>query len=650
MAGQLTQFTKDRSYVILDSQLYKVEQYQYQDAQYFVPPQREGLPKYEDFAPETVLGWRSWHHGFGDLYYDNANAYYESDGTDASIQGQITLSPIAASTTRVGGAAIGQQIIHFQEFKGEEYAIGTDNVFYWMPGGSPAGWNVAIPTGSLGGSGHTGKTTQFTVVAPTASFAQGQYIYVPIASQYWVGSNASTWTAVGTAAAHFEAVGNRLWRGAYNMLNASQAQWTISNSADGATWQTNGIFQLQTGVATLNWLTSYDSTLYMMSTAGLASIDTQGNTVDLAPEVGRYVNAQFGQRADTFHGIAYIPSAQGLLSFNGSQIINPQTTEAMHSIGPDVNSWSKSDARGRIVGLAPYVNYLYGTMQSDSGNGYIVKYRDYPDIDPGRGWHPTTKFSSATMGAIKVSNLNWGGSTYPIRWVSAGANIYQTRLPYDNDNPLVDTHIIYPTTGTFTLPIIDDHIPTFKKTYLMIVADITNQDHTSVTFSASLNNDGVFNTISTISGSTGVFEFRFAPSASYNFAYNVTPRLTLTSTASNQTPVVRSIALHHIILQPQKGIWDLTLAPELGAIPNKNQTSATQLAALKTARNALTLVPFQDWDDQFYFVTIKSYGYSWASREPGVSPQFLAHVTLQDYGLTGSLVGYSYVGFSFVAA
>ncbi len=322
----VTQLVKDRPYVIIDGTRYKVENYSYDDVQYFVPPRRQGLPKYSDFSPETVLGWRSWHHGYGELYYNDSQSYYESVNSDASIQGQITLSPLMASTARVGSTAIGEQIIQFPDFKGEQFAIGTNTVFYWMPSGSPNGWNVAIPSGSLGGI--TGKSANFTVMAPTASFAAGQYIYVPNASQYWAGTNASTWTRVGTMASHFEAVGNRLWRGAYG----SSGQWTISNSADGATWQTNAIFQLGNGVATMTWLMDYDDRLYMMSTQGLSSIDNLGNIADLAPEIGHYVDPRFGIRSNTFHGIAYIPSAQGLLTFNGSQIINPQTSQAMKSI------------------------------------------------------------------------------------------------------------------------------------------------------------------------------------------------------------------------------------------------------------------------------------------------------------------------------
>ncbi len=636
----MTQFVKDRPYIILNGQTYKIESYSYDDAQYFVPPLRQGLPKYEDFAPETVIGWRSWHHGYGDLYYDDTQTYYEAVGVDASIVGQITLAPLMASTAQVTGSAVGQGVTQFQEFKNELYAVGQNTLLYWVPSASPNGWTIAA---SLGG--HLGKSAQFTVLAPTASFAPGQYLYVPTATQYWVFSNASTFTAIGTAAAHFEVVGNRLWRGAFG----ASGQWTISNSADGATWQTNGIFQLGNGVATLNWLMSYDSVLYMMSTQGLSSIDSLGNTIDLAPEIGRYADASFGVRSDTFHGIAYIPSSQGLLQFNGSQVINPQTSQAMKSIGPDVNSWSQSEVRGRIQGLAPYVNYLYGTMQSTSGNGYVVKFRDFPDINPGQGWHPIAKFAGATMGAIKVSNLSWGaGNAYPILWVSAGNTIYETRLPQDNDNSLTSMSVLYNNTGTITFPIVNDHIPTFKKTFIRMVLDISCPSQTSVEVDASLDN-GPYNSVAVISGTTGVLSYSFQPTASYNFAYQIQPRLTLSSTASNQTPVVRSAALHHVINQPVKGQWNMVLSLEEKAIPNQNKTSSNLYADLVTARNVLSLIPFSDWDDQIHFVSFIHMNPTWVAREPGRGPQFTANVILQDFGLTGALVGSAYVGFAYVA-
>ena len=144
-----------------------------------------------------------------------------------------------------------------------------------------------------------------------------------------------------------------------------------------------------------------------------------------------------------------------------------------------------------------------------------------------------------------------------------------------------------------------------------------------------------------------MFAYQFSASPTLSFSFNIVPRFTLSTTASNQTPVIRSMALHHLVAQPLKGQWHLKLAPEEHALPNTNQTSVTQLANLKAARKLMTLVPFQDWDGRNYSVSIIHYNPSWATREPGRGPQFLVDVILQDFGIENFYVDYAIVDYSY---
>jgi hypothetical protein len=629
---------RDTDYITIGSYLYKYMTYVYDDVNFFAPASRQGSPRYQDFVPETVIAWRSWHFGYGEYYYSesgdplqvSSNVYYDAEGIDASVEQQITLGPAVNQTFLTTGASVGDTVDQFIDYRGVQYAIGQKNAFRWDPTASPNGWSLSGSFGNV----QTGQATVYAIdpLAGTAILPSDLYLMVPTASHQWF-YNGATWRSVATQAAHLLTIRNELWK-AYT--DSTTGIWYIAKSVDGVTYP-NGLtttnYKAGSGVATVNSLLNYDNRLFWQDTQGVKAIDQFGTIYDMLPEIGNYGDLGLGKGAAEWHGVAYIPSNTGLLQLHGSNVLNTQTSQAMVSIGQDRQSWSKSEVRGKYAALAPHVNYLYGTMNAQSGNGFILKYRQYPNNTPNHGWHPLVKFEGQTMHGIKVSALPWYGTQYPILWTGVDNDIYMTRLPSENDNTLLDGNTTYQTQGHLDLPIIDANIPTFKKSWIQVVVDLINQDQTIVQVQASFDG-GAFTTLGSIDRMTGVFEYDFA-SVLASASFTIQLRLSLYTRDITQTPVIRSVALHFVFRPPLRGQWHLELLPQEAAVPNDNNTSQDKVLQLKAARNEASLVNFIDVDGTNYQVTVEKMSLKLQAREANRGAQMVASVTLQDYALPG---------------
>ena len=655
--------------------------YSVDDLAYWQTQSRAGQPTVSDVIPEVPIFWDSLHAGYGSLYYNlpqdvpngqnTAAEYLTAQNMDASIVSQLTLGPGVATTGIAGTTSVGQQITQWREFGQTLFAVASQNVLCWVPTASPAGWvNVlSKTTGSIPANANIGLATVFTATYGASVPAAGQYLYVPTGSSgYWVASTASTWShivaasaagfgaASGQSPAHFATVANRLWQAALD----TNGVWRLAQSSDGVSWAPANIFQGGNGTATITSLLSYDNRLYVFSTQGLQTIDNAFNVIDLVPEFGKYGDPQFGFGSDMWHSYAWIPIRSGLLQFSGANVLNTQTEDALKSLGPDQMSNSTSNVRGRFAGVAPDVNFLYGAMNSVASNGFLMKYRDYPDLQPGQGWHPIVSFPGQQVGAPHVSALPWYGQSYPILWTSAGSTnvgIYQARLPQDGDNTLTDANSLYALNGTLDLPIIDDNLPLYPKNFIRFTADVSCPTGTSIQLFASIDATvaGSPNFVAVggvVVGTTGIAEWDF-PSNGSQTGQKIQPRIQFTSTpamdggiTATQTPVMRSLMMQHYIRPLRRRYWSMDLVAEDKSFPQDGLTAVQKIQALDGARQQVGPIVFQDLLQQYSICTFQRFTYSQSDRLIDKGVQLLAHVELQDGAVTGFYTQSAYTMFS----
>jgi hypothetical protein len=640
--------------ITLNGFQYKVNPGSYRDdpIPYFAQQSRQGQPNFQSYVPEVPTFFDSFHLGYGQLYYEGeTSTYYTANGLDASIRRQITLALAACSTGMANGNQM-EPINYWIPYRQTLFAVGSTGVYKWNPSGSPNGWSLSL-AGSINGQ-IFGQPAVFAVssVNPTASLPAGQYLIVPGASwQNFLGGTASAWVTVGTAAAHMVTIRNEMWKAYYDQFG----NWQVVKTTDGISYPNpnNISTQADIGTATVNSLLNYDNRLFILSLNGITTLDSSGTVFSAAPEIGIYEDNRFLKGASVFHDVARIPSDFGMLKYSGSTILNPQTIQTVTSIGPDQNSWAMSDVRGHFVGTAPDVNFLYATLNSDAGNGYVLKYNDYPDAQvDGQGWHPIMMFTGTPMGAITVSQLPWYGTPYPTLWFSAGNIIYQARLPSENENPLTNTNLQFQTSGTLDLPIIDDGMPSLLKDYIRYVVEFAAPSNTTVSMYAQINNSGTFNsTGGTVTATTAVFEFDFSTVGTTG--YNIQPRLQLTASTSGptatQTPYVRSIVLHHLIRPIQRDQWEFDVVADNNTWPGDNLTAHDKIKNLRLARNTVQPVLFFDLFNEGHQVTFENLGIRQTSRKEGDGPAFLASVQLKAYAINKYYTMSAYTQVSFTS-
>lgn len=626
---------------------YKCLSFSAQELPYFAQQRREGLPTFQNYVPEVATLWDSWHLGYQQLYYDGSPTYYTANGIDASILRQLTLA-LAACSTGQATASVFPNVQQFIEFNQSLYAVGSINVYKWNPNASPNGWVMSASFGSQ----VLGQATVYSVasLAGTASLPAGNYLIVPGASyqNFLSATQGATWVTVGTMAAHLQTIRNEMWKTYYDQAG----NWQIAKTTDGITYPNpNSISTLaDVGAATITSLVNYDNRLFLYGTNGLTTLDSSGTVYAVAAELGSYTDNRAMRNAAVFHGLLYIPSDFGIFEYTGSVVLNPQTQRTITSIGPDTKSWSQSAVRGHFHGLAPDVNYLYGTMTDDAGNGYLMKYRDYSDAQPGQGWHPIQTFPNAGGLGIQVSQLPWYGTPYPVLWFSMGSQIYHINLPSQNDNPLTASFAIYQPQGTIDLPILDDAMPPLTKTYIRYVVEFVAPSLTNVAMFAQYGQNGTFNAVGgAISATTATFEFDFPYVGAQ--AFNIQPRLQLTASVTGavatQTPYVRSIVLHHLIRPVQRQLWDLQISADQKVMPNDQQTPFQKLQNLRAARNTPGPIVFYDLFGNGHLATVEQLSWQQSARLEGSGPMFTAKVQLESYAVTQSLTMSAFTMISF---
>ncbi len=618
--------------------------YSYVDSQYFSIPYRLGDPSFETFVPETVTDWVTWHRGFGDLYYKDPEAYYTTTGIDASIVNQMTLGLAAATTYQSGaasGATIGETITNFVDFLGKTYAFGNTKAWVWDPTTSPSGWTLSKSFGF----GPLGQPAVYSITNGAATPGVGRYLSVPVGTATQAFFDGTTWLGVGTSIAHLQAIRNELWKAYFDSNNT----WQLAKSVDGVTYAASNM--IGDGTATVNSMFSYSNQLFLNTTDGIESVDNTGKFWDILPEVGLYADPTLGQGANVFHDVAYIPTNRGLLQFTGSSSLSVTAGSTTLSYGPDVKSTSQSGVRGKIRYVAPHINYAYMTFNTFDNHGVILKFRDYPDTQPGQGFHPIwTGASTGVMGAAKVSTYPWyGGAAYPILWFSYNNDIYHMDLPLVNDNPLANAGMQYQTSATIDLPIISDNMPSVPKYPIRFYADLTATTNTTLAMYLSLDN-GTFNLVASATGTQGVISFDVATNqVQYNTAQI---RVQMSTTNPLATPVLRSLQYHHLIRPYFLRQWQMQLLLQSDSLRQTPETTKGQLSDLEAARKSVAPFTYIDKMNYAWVVTMEKLNTQETIKEPDNEPTLVASVTLLDRNITGFYVGNNnaIVGQAIVAA
>jgi hypothetical protein len=528
--------------------------FQVTEAPTFSPRYSTGPVDYEQFPPEQELVWsqNDWSGGFGEfLAGETSNRYFESHGLDCRFKGQITLGPLITAATVAEGAAlagIGSPMI---DYKGYIYiCVGTVetgvNVYQWN-GTNWAGVLSAVDAYS--GLG-------FTVY-------KGYLIYWSTDgtnTKYHYSTDGTNWTAVTQSNMIFRGASVRnetIWAGYYEGTNSTVHSCTnITNSANWSTATT-----ITTGRDVIFTLFTLDGVVYIAANGGLFSLDTEGEVINLLPEL-QYplTNTAFywPPSGTAFRNEAYIhiypggtiwKYVEGAVTDVSPQLFGPQTTFLANTLNYLTSGDDYIYAVFRNVAEAPDCHIVLAGRQTTEG--FV--------------WHPFCKFTSyegvaAWFSLFGVPAAPYSGSSFLFFSGGGGAAHKPSyiRLPRGHKTPDQDTNCTFDTTTRHMItPWVDYGLHDIDKAFryfTMKCSGVTSARYIEVYY--EIDESGTWTIIDKIikpgDNSLPLPAMMIGDQDIEPIGKMIRFKIAMTTDSSASTPVIRSFAIHSILCPKPK--------------------------------------------------------------------------------------------------
>ena len=498
-------------------------------------------------------------------------ALYDDDGTfteDAAAALTLTLSSLVAADDKV-------YVRGDEPFEGIKVDINADNdnattltVKYYNGTSYTAVSSLSDGTSSSSKSFKQDGSITWTLPTDWAvdeiNGSAGYHVQLTWNNNFDSAVSTTDITLIQRNTAHQFAVLNRTL---YRVSKTAQG-FKLSSTTNGgtdATWATVAtVSDLHNPVT--NMLVA-GGRLFMALESGLRALASAGDAVneEIWPHTLEVSDANNGVGATNWRGNLWLPLRRGLyhvyedngvLFFDSSR--GPQKREMLGNDSP---------VRGRITAATGDDFYLYAVIQNESDNSYLMAY-DYE----ANAWFPLSDLGEITSRKMWISDV--GHASNPTLYLSSGDDLRYITLPRSSPNPLHDSNCRYASSGVFYPGQHYADFPREIKSYLTahIGAEKLSAAQT-IKYEYRLTDDGSYTTLDTFSSDPGG-QAAFSSSDNARF---IDPKITLATTASASTPVMRFVQTRYAVRFPYKRRFEF--AVHLSDYQSTRQGSRIQSAA-----------------------------------------------------------------------
>ena len=469
-------------------------------------------------------------------FYDHSGTSYT---TDAAAAITMTLSSMTSSDyLYIGGTQ------PFESFKLDMNAVNSNSATMTVQYYNGSSWtSLTVTDGSASGGATMAQDGNVTYTLPT----NWQIVDVDGTTAYWVrvSVTATLDSSVTTTdifllqrdtATHFAVLGPRLYRVYKSAAGFKLAQ--SSNGTTGPTWVELGTISSLDDPVTEMYKSQ--GRLHIWCEQSFHVLESDGETLaeNVFPHGVGLSDSLNAVGASNWGGNAYVPLRQGLYRIFSDQGVLFLDAD----FGPQRLTSNDSPVRGRVTAVTGDDFHLYSIVQDEDGKSYLICF--VPDQD---AWHTIADLGSITSRRMWVSDV--GHATNPLLYFSAGTNIRWLILPRSSPNPLHDSACRYASSGTFFPGQFFADFSREVKAWLSwhLVAERLDTGQT-VKHSYRVTDDGSFSDLVTYSTDPGGQQ----PFATNVASRMIDTRLTLATTDSSKTPVVRLNQTRYAVRFPYK--------------------------------------------------------------------------------------------------
>lgn len=524
--------------------------------------------QHTDFSERDTFGQSTWHHGRGALDYDDPATFFDSNGVMTWIPSQVTLVPAntTASHDQSSPTDFDGYISAMEQYSGNLYALKYGNaaannaLYLWDNANST--WDLVTPTGTALNT-TSGEPTHMVHYADQAATSSVGYLYIAqgeTVNMLKVNNSGAGSSAVvpARAVAVFDSY---LWRAD----NLNELYYSADPShATTPTWS-GPVYIGGSEYPIRNMLAGWDGGLWVFKDDGVYVVRNEvlaDGSIEYVPyqmiDLSHQVSSNNGRAAIQFGNNLYFSTEASIIRYDGSTIayMGPQRGRTEVDNGDEATFLTSQF--GKVTGLAHDDNVMYASVASSSGQSARIM------VYNGTGWHTLYTHTTADVDYQSVFHTSVlatsGVLDYPVVWFSdnsgtAGQWNY-IKLPRRGANPVDDTDLVYPSSGTLTTAWFDANLSDIIKTFFNVLVTGTglSPSGNTVTVEFQVDDYDVWYTLGDIVRDR-LDKVTFPDNGTLDpslAAHKIRYRFTLTrdSGTTTTTPVMRSWA-HRFITRPE---------------------------------------------------------------------------------------------------
>ncbi len=599
---------------------------------------------YGDFPAtiESVYAIEDWSSGLSPLRLNKLeSSYWTAKGVDARRVHQVICSPAMIQVQATGNVNLAGVPIRAMDFSGAFYlAAGT--TVYQLTGtpGQPSWTPVYTAAGTLSDLQVFGVSSAYAISGTSTSYllaAWGTgYAYSTDGVTWVLGGQAGQTNADNTKADFFATVRFQLWKAV--RPNKLYSCLDIANTASANNQWTSTANNVGDASQNITSLLGFNVDIAVGKTDGLWTIDRAGNDFPVIPELKFVANASNVNVLRTWRGGLHFNVRNGMYRYEPGRI---------ESLGLD--RYRATGTAGqplvlKVADMSPFLNEMFVALSPSQGptGMFLASFFEKPFR-----WHLIAydarykaTFTGISDAAFSVPTLWWGQDD--------GQGNYATwyaRLPAATDNPLDDTGYQYRLgsgvlTTTEIAPLADQN-----KTWAKVVLHCL-QGSPQATVSLAYAADAAIET-QTFTPMVGpqnqtsqwsLYQEWFFPgwkNQSTISSKSIQFQLTLSTTDTAQTPVVKHVVAHYKHRPQPRRRWKLQLVLEdqsAGRSHYRDRRSPdAMLHDLMNARLSSQPVKFLDMIGDQYQVYIEKVSHQLIEKRAQATHRYKAEVHLLEH-------------------
>ena len=516
--------------------------------------------KHQDFSDLDAHGQESFHHGKGDLDFNDPEAFFQSSGVDTRIRGMTMLAPLQSQTYKTGGADgdFNGAPADFTLYAGNWYLLikgtaATDNAIYvWDNTNSE--WDL-LTSGLDTSSGTPGNLEQYN---NDLFVAQGE------ADNYrWF--DGATWANGNVPARYFKEWDGHLWRAD----NLNELYYSDNPDAGAPTW--SGAYVIGDTTALITGLSVFQGRLIVRKQDGLYALFYNTEIASPDYQVVTLLDLKAlrdddnGKGAANWQGFLYFNTSGGGVSrFDGSteEPLSPNRGTHDPSRDPREVTFQGTTTKQEFVSMIGTNNWLYAAAKNNtsSDRSEILAYG-------GLGWHPLIDPGADNISIDKAAFIpalsSSGVMANPTLWFNRGENVYYAILPEGTENPADYSGSRYAASGSVTTAWFDATLADLPKTFfnMVVISENCVIGAQEILVEYEVDRQGTWYTLGTVAHSPSqVLVFPDGSLRRYaTIAKAIRFRFTLSTTGNTTTPILRTYFVRFITRPPVRYGWNIPI-------------------------------------------------------------------------------------------